>query len=414
MSPSLAFLVLIAAPGLFQDPDPFGQLIVDLGDESAKVRESALQALIAAGPQVIPRLRVALLSRDVEVQQRASGALVELERDEKLAGVLRARPPVTLSLQAVPFPRALEEVARRTGIEFKGEVHLQDPAITATFTRAPLMQVLDALGAAANLQWSFEDDATVRWKRGPPALRPSCYSGGFRASLGRMDVYRSWDYQQGHGLAWVYLEARVEPGIRPIGPPRFELTEIIDDAGNELAGDSETQGSSLAGSLPTGVGRQSSARYESSPFTIHLRERPVKKLSRIRGRVAFLFPLDKAVLEIADLGEEASVARGELVFQVSEILTNSLKLTLRSSGALGNLNHHVDVESIVLTDAGGREYVRGTDFEVTADSMSVDTVLYRVAFNQDVGFQPVAIRFHVTGRFFEKVVPFEFKDVLLP
>ncbi|HLF07117.1 MAG TPA: hypothetical protein VI893_08120, partial [Thermoplasmata archaeon] len=170
-------MVLIAAPWSLQDADPFGQLIVDLGDESVTVRESALQALIASGPKVIPRLRDALRSLDVEVQQRAAGALVELERDEKLSGVLRVRPPVTLSLQAAPFARALEEVARRTGVEFKGEVQLPDSTITATFTRAPLMQVLDAMAAATRLQWSFEGDTTVRWRRGPPVLRPSCYSG---------------------------------------------------------------------------------------------------------------------------------------------------------------------------------------------------------------------------------------------
>jgi hypothetical protein len=414
MGPSLVLLVLILAPWSFQDVDPLAQLIVDLGDENVIVRESALQALIASGPKAIPRLRDALLSLDVEVQQRASGALVELERDEKLAGVLRAHPPVTLSLQAAPFARALEEVSRRTGIEFKGEVHLQDETITATFTRAPLMQVLDALAASAKLRWSFEDATTVRWKRGPPFLRPSCYSGGFRASLGRLDVYRSWDFQQGHGLAWVYLEARVEPGIHPAGPPRFDLIEILDEAGNELARDSETQPCLLAGAVADGAGRQPGALYESSPFTIHLVDRPVRKLSRVRGAVTFLFPLDKAVLEIADLSEEASATRGDLVFQVSEILTSSLKVTLRSSGTPGNLNRHLDVESLVLIDAECREYVRGTDFDVTADPMSVDTLLYRVVFNEGVSFQPVALRFQVTCRFFEKVVPFEFKDVLLP
>jgi len=41
-------------------------------------------------------------------------------------------------------------------------------------------------------------------------------------------------------------------------------------------------------------------------------------------------------------------------------------------------------------------------------------MLYGVVFNDDVRFQPVALRFQVTNRFFEKVVPFEFKDVLLP
>src|SRR4029450_5883274 len=99
MSPCLALLLLVAAPWPVQDVDPISQFILDLGDERVTVRESALQGLLARGPKVIPRLRDALRSLDVEVRQRASGALVELERDEKLAGVMRSRPPVTLSLQ---------------------------------------------------------------------------------------------------------------------------------------------------------------------------------------------------------------------------------------------------------------------------------------------------------------------------
>jgi hypothetical protein len=414
MSLFLAVLLLTGAATSVQDVDPLSQFIVDLGHERATVRESALQALIASGPKAIPRLREALRSLDVEVQQRASRALVELERDEKLAGVMRARPPLTLSLQAVPFARALEEVARRTGIEFKGAVNVPDRAITATFTRAPLMQVLDVLAAGAELQWSFEDDGTVRWSKDPPVLRPSCYSGGFRVSLRRVDVYRSWNFQSGDGFGWLYLEAKVEPGIRPIGLPRFELCEIRDEAGNEVTSDSEMQGCFLVGPSPGGVGRKSGALYESSPFTLRLLERPARKLSRIRGRAAFLFPLDTAVLEIVDLTEEATATRGELVFQVSDILTTSLKLTLRSRGAVGLLSHHVNVESLILIDAEAREYVRGTDFEVSVDPTSVDMLLYCVVFNDNVRFQPVALRVQVTGRFFEKVVPFEFKDVLLP
>ena len=48
------------------------------------------------------------------------------------------------------------------------------------------------------------------------------------------------------------------------------------------------------------------------------------------------------------------------------------------------------------------------------DLSGIDTVLYGLVFNDTVRFQPVTLRFQVTRRFFEKVVPFEFKDVLLP
>src|SRR5438552_11564034 len=144
----LALLILVAGPWAAQEADPIDKLIADLGDERVAVRESALQAIIASGPRAIPRLRDALHSQDAEVQQRASSALTELERAEKLAGVLQARPPVTLDLRNAPFAQALREVAERAGIQFEGVVTLPDRPITASFTRAPLMQVPDALGEA--------------------------------------------------------------------------------------------------------------------------------------------------------------------------------------------------------------------------------------------------------------------------
>ena len=154
--------------------------------------------------------------------------------------------------------------------------------------------------------------------------------------------------------------------------------------------------------------------YESSPFTINHLDRSVKKLSKVGGRAIFLFPLDKSPVEIADLCEETSVTRGDLAFQVSEILTSSVKLTLINNGNVSNLIHHVDADSLVLIDAEGLEYVRGKDFDVRVDQMSADTLRYCVDFNENVCFQPVALRFMMTGQFFEKIVPFEFKDVSLP
>ena len=407
-------LVLLAAPWALQDGDSIDKLIAELGDERVAVRESALQAIIASGSQAIPRLRDALKSQDAEVQQRATCALSELERAEKLAAVMQARPPVTLDLREATFARALEVIAGQTGLQFEGAVEPTEHKITLHFSRAPLMQALDALAEAAGLQWLFESESTVTWRKNPPQLRPSCYSGGFKASLSRIDVYKSWDYQQGHGLMWVYLETRLEPGIHPIGTPRFEVSEIRDEAGNELPRDSEMQDCSPKGYPPEGAGRKSGAIYESSPFTINQLDRSVKKLSRISGRAIFLFPLDRTTIEINDLCEESTITHGDLVFQVNEILTSSMRLSVTSSGNLVQLSHHVDPDTLVLVDAEGREYVRGTDFDVRVDQMSADTLRYCVDFNESVTFQPVAIRFITTSQFFEKVVPFEFKDIPLP
>jgi hypothetical protein len=414
MSQYIALLLLIAAPWPAQDADPIKTLITDLGDESVAVRASAQLALIAAGTRAIPRLRDALNSLDAEVQQRASAALGELEQAEKLADVMKSLPPVTMSLQNAPFARALEELTRQCGVRFESGFTLPDPPITATFTRAPLMQVLDALAGAVELQWSFESETVVSWLKSPPVPRPTCYSGGFRTALSRIDVYRSWNFQRGRGLMWMFLETRMEPGFRPVGFPRFEVSELQDEAGNELSRDFQIQACSRRGCSPDAVGGNLGAVYESSPFTINPLDPSVKKLSKVSGRALFLFPLDKSPLEIDDLCEGTSATRGKLDFQVNDILSSSLKLTLVSNGDVSTLIHHVDVDSLVLIDAEGREYVRGTDFEVCAVPLSIASLQYGIQFRESICFQPVALRFLVTGTFLEKSVPFEFKDIVLP
>src|SRR6185295_19914725 len=112
MTTWLLLALLVAGPGAVQEADSIEKSIVDLGDESATIRESALQSIIAAGPPAIPRLRRALDSLDAEVRERAACALGELEREEKLSAVLQTRPPVTASFRDARFEDVLLEVAR--------------------------------------------------------------------------------------------------------------------------------------------------------------------------------------------------------------------------------------------------------------------------------------------------------------
>src|SRR6185436_8936810 len=141
----LLLTLLAAGPNAVQEADSIEKSIVELGDENASVRETALQAIIAAGPPAIPRLRRALDSLDAEVRERAACALGELERDEKLSAVLQARPPVTASFRDATFEDVLQEVARQSGLRFEGAVSNPDRRVTMSFERAPVMRVLDDL-----------------------------------------------------------------------------------------------------------------------------------------------------------------------------------------------------------------------------------------------------------------------------
>lgn len=414
MLESIAWMVLVAVPWAVQERPSLDRWIGELADDEPSVRESAHQELLQAGPRAIAPLRQALTSTDTEVRERATAVLGELERDVKLAALIPTAPAVTLTLKDVSFSLALKDIARITGVGFEGVLHLPGKPVSATFTQAPLLQVLDELGAAAVLQWTFAGDSTVAWRHGAPVDRPNCYSGGFRASLARIDVTKSWNFRQRGGLLWVYLETRTEPGIRPLDLPRFEVREIRDESGNELASDPVMLECAPKGYSQESFGGSPGTLYESQPFTITPLQHRTRMLSKISGRAVYVFPQDRASIEITDLCEESSAALGDLQFQVNDILSSSMRLTVRAGKSMADLRHRIDVNSLVLVDAQGKTYTSGRDFSVQAELISLNALRYHLQFNENLCFQPVAVKFTVITRFFEKSVPFEFKNVPLP
>jgi hypothetical protein len=408
------YLACAALLGVPQDDKNVERRIAELGDESATVRESALQALIGLGPGVMPALRRAAESADQEVVDRAHYALAELERAVKLEGVLSAHPPLNLVLDGVDFGTALERIQERTGVRFQGLPSVSGVPVTATFKHAPLMEVLDVLGAAAGLQWTFDDARTVSWRRSTPVTRPTCYSGGFKVTLSRIDVYQSWDYQEGRGMLWLYFDACTEPGILPLSAPTFELCDLSDGTLHELPRDVPSVESSFQGVQAPPREPKTGSSYRSNPFLVSPLDRSVRTLAKVSGTVRFLFPLDQTKIAIDDLCEGSSTVRGDFTVQVDEILTNSVKITLKSRAPDALLSRRLEADSIVLVDAEGSERIRGRDFELHIDQMSADTYRFCVDFNDGVAFQPVAIRCMFIESFYEKTIPFEFRNVHLP
>lgn len=414
MTPFGAFMAFVVLLNAQQDEKNIERRIVELGDENAATRDSALQALIAAGSEAVPALRRAAESGDQEVVNRALYALVELERSVKLAGVMSPRPPVSLVLHGATFAGALGRVGELTGITFHGVSSLPGIAITAAFDHAPLMEVLDVLGNATNLQWSFEDSHTVSWRRSAPLERPTCYAGGFKVTLSRIDVYQSWDYQEGRGMLWIYFDASTEPGILPLTPPTFELSDLCDGAHHELARDVPVVESSRQGVPASGSEAKTGSCYRSNPFLVSPLDRSVRRLAKIVGTVRFLFPLDQAKIEFDDLCEASSAVRGTFTVEVGDILTNSVKITVKSRTADPLLSRRLQQDSLVLVDQEGADRIRGRDFEIHVEQVGLDIYRFCVDFNDGVAFQPVAMRCLFIESFYEKSVPFDFSEVPLP
>lgn len=385
-----------------QDPD-LNKLIEALGNEHAAVRAAAHQDLLSLGTKVLPRLRKELNNSDEEVKSRISEIVNELETQIKLLPYLKPHASVTLKVTDCPLDSVLSAITQQTGITFN-IVPRVNP-VTFEVTRAPLMETLDKLADLIEMQWRFESDGQVYWMGGPRRNTPSQYVNGFKVSIGRLDVYRSWNYQEGHGLFWLYLNAKVEPGVRPIGPPKFYLKELKDGTGLDLKWDVEMQEAT-----PVGAGFD----FDSSPFTVNALPKGAKKLSVISGKAVFTFPLKRSEFSIDVAAHDVDGKYGSLSLQTAEALNTGLILHVRSSGDLQYLIQHIDRSTMVLTDVDGNAYTYGDDFDARMDYMSQDSLRYKIEFTEGITFQPVSLTMTITDQFYEKVVPFEFKDVEIP
>lgn len=383
----------------------------DLNHPDIGVREEATRRLVALGDAAVPVLRRLLEAPDAEARQRAEHALAQIDLEARIRRVCPTRPPLTLRLDGVPLEEALAEIGRRTGVRFSAEGLAPGRRVTLALERAPLLEALDRLcRGLGDAQWSFDGPDRVNLSPIPFVDRPSCYSGAFKISMGRLDLYRTSTFRDSQGLVSFHLEAQAEPGARTLGPPAFALEEVADDRGRALTPEAPlcVTGPAVAAAAANGAGSP-----DARAFTYAGLHPAARALARVRGTVTFSFALSSETVTLESLAKDSVREIGDFVIQVNEVHSGSVQLTLLRKGGPFKAEHAIDPSSIVVVDTEGVEY-RPLPADLQRYSAFRNGGSFFIHFDRSWYKQAQALTFTLIRDVHEKKVPFEFRDVPLP
>ena len=167
-------LVGFAAGVMFGSPPRAStpsELVVRLGADDFRERESAAAALEQCGRDAIPALRDGCRSEQPEVRRRAAVLLHKLQRAAASADRLIAKK-LTLNYQAMPLAAAISDLKSRTGLNITLDANrVADPLrkITCATGELPTWDALDAFCSAAALKESFQQELDL--PKGPRNTR---------------------------------------------------------------------------------------------------------------------------------------------------------------------------------------------------------------------------------------------------
>lgn len=203
------------------------------------------------------------------LREQTGNAIVDLRGRY---GAEAPNPAIDVDLEAVPFLRALDEVAARAGV-----------AVTP-FTGDGSLGIVSA-------------DATA-------AARPPVeYAGPFRIALNRIVVQR--DFEAGAATARIALAVGWEPRVRPmLLSIKSDRVETTDDQGRPVRPQVATE----SGDVPV------HAENPSAEVVVNLAapERSAAKLASLRVRAEATLPADVKTFRFPRLDQGATIRQGNV------------------------------------------------------------------------------------------------------
>jgi len=234
------------------------QLVKQLGDRDARVREQASRALQALGPAVLPRLKAAKDGADPEVRGRLAALVQALEK----APLLLPRR-VSLQLRDRPLRDAVAELAKQTGYRIdlypNGNDDRDKQLHSFHFDQLPFWTVVDKLCQQGGLamQRTYGDDQRLQLRFDETYVPHVWHADAFRLTAQGFQYHRTIDFsslprnasatgQRGESLQFRFT-VMAEPRLPLLWVGPAVLTEAVDERGNSLlppttSGEAERQG----------------------------------------------------------------------------------------------------------------------------------------------------------------------------
>jgi hypothetical protein len=404
----------IAAPKT-QDPETISKLVESLADPRIDERESAMTALIELGEPAVQALQEASAHDDAEVRERAECALIEIRRRSRLSTVYSELKPITLSLDQRPRREVVDEITRQSGIRIQDDTRSRTERTTVHLTKGTFMEAMDAICREnREIEWGFVGPTTARLFPQPYQAKPACYPPGFRIALKRVEVYRSSNFRDSSGMLWLFLEAMTEPGIQVSGAPVFHVSEVVDETGAELLGASEpgVQPPSMPAGSP--MSRDFAGSMDSRPFAFGNLGRFARRLGVVRGKISFFFALGSTEVALDNLTETTTSTFGDLTVQATDAGNGCLQVTVSKGTDSPASAQLIDLASISIVDVEGGEHHPVAPIDIQNYYKSGHSTGFYAWFDRDNPKVARSVKFRVVNEFYEKVIPFEFRNVALP
>ena len=396
------WLLLLAPLMVAAQDDDIGRLVESLHNDSLEIRQKAAKSLVKLGAKAGSQLKKAAESDDAEVRVLASEALREIERDLKLAAVLKEIKPFDVDFRDTPLSDVFKEIARQSGLSVDSDSANEKERITLKLSGAPLMRILDGIcEKASELRWEFVQ-GVILFLDERHSGAPSFYSGAFKLDIRRLLVFRSSVFPVNSYQVMLDFRPRVEPGVSFVGTPVIHFDEVKGGEGEELKETPVT----LA-SPSSGYGMRST---DIGPFQFSDLRSASRKLSSIKGEIVFYFVL--ASKEIMLKATDNFLAKeGDISISGNLNCPGMFELTLKKDGDVRAGPDFLDSGLFELTYSDKTTYVpQGDDFRPGRNGNQITAYVYHNEAVKTVEFA----RLRVFTEIYEKKIPFEFKDVPLP
>jgi hypothetical protein len=168
-------------------PQDLDALLEDLRSADVEVRSRAEEELVARGEAAVVALDKLKADPDVEVRGRAARAIEEIRRRERVRAVRPVPPRLTLRLADEPLLSALGKVFPPLGHKVKdsptGVDRVKDRRVSLDLQEAGLWEAVRAVEASAKVSIEFGSwgvEAQAAGSESPPAVADA---GGVRLSL---------------------------------------------------------------------------------------------------------------------------------------------------------------------------------------------------------------------------------------
>lgn len=400
----ICWLLLLAPLMVVAQDDDIGRLVESLRDDSVETRHEAVKSLVKLGAKAVPALKKAVESGDAEIRIQASAALKEIERDIRLAVVLKEIKPLDVDFRDAPLADVFKEIARQSGLTVDSRSVNEKERITLKLSGAPLMRVLDGVcEKASELRWELFKD-TILFLDEPYPGTPSFYSGAFKLAIRRLSVFRSAIFPVASYQVVMDFRPQVEPGVSFVGAPVIQFDGVRGEEGEELKETAFAMGYSYAGTgyalRPTDIG----------PFQFNGLSGSSRKLSSIKGEVAFHFVL--AIKEITLKASDNFIAdEGDISISGHTNCPGMFELTVRRGDWASVGPDFLDSGLFELTYSDKKIYqAQGDDFRPVRNGNQITAYIY----HNETAKTVESARIRIFTEIYEKKIPFEFKDVPLP